>query len=266
MQASTRNLAACAAAVLTLMSAAPSRAERVGAYHIFPTPEYIARTGRAPMVDAATTMEYFGGSVFSKVRVVSVIWGPDVNPVTVAGIPGFSQAIVNSTYVDQMHEYDTFLTGVGGQPGTDQHIQRGTFFGQVQITPKHKSKSLTDADVQAELKYQIKQGVLPKHNVKTLYMVYFPVDVTITLDNLTSCFSSITFAASHEYAEATTDNIPTPGSNPAFPQAWNTSDGFEIADLCGGGGTLTAGAKSYTVTQYFLNSTGRCSTGNYTSP
>ena len=298
MQASTRNLAVCAAAVLTLMSAAaPARAEGVGAYHIFPTPEYIARTGRAPMVDAATTMEYFGGSVFAKARVVSVIWGPDVNPVTVAGIPGFSAAIVNSTYVDQMSQYDTFLTGVGGQPGTDQHIHRGTFFGQVQITPKHKSKNLTDADVQAELKYQIKQGVLPKHNLNTLYMVYFPVSVTITLDNLTSCidfgayhfatndtdmvknnifytvepdchssFSSITFAASHEYAEATTDNIPTPGSNPAFPQAWNTSDGFEIGDLCGGAGTLTAGSNHYNVTQYFLNSTNACSTGNYTSP
>jgi hypothetical protein len=242
-------------------------------------------------------VEYFGGSVFSKVRVVAVIWGPNVNPTTVAGVPGFSQALVNSTYVDQMSQYDTFLTGVGGQPGTDQHITRGTFFGQVQITPKHTSLQLTDLDVQKELRQQIKAGVLPTHNVKTLYMVYFPANVTITLDNLTSCvdfgayhfatndtamvkgnifytvepdchgtFSNITFAASHEFAEATTDNIPTPGSNPAFPQAWNTSDGFEIADLCGGGGTLTAGSKSYTVTQYFLNSTGRCSTGNYTSP
>ncbi|HEX4510546.1 MAG TPA: hypothetical protein VH328_10715, partial [Burkholderiaceae bacterium] len=85
-----------------------------------------------------------------------------------------------------------------------------------------------------------------------------------------SCHQSIqtiTFAASHEFAEATTDNVPTPGSNPAFPQAWNTSDGYEIGDLCGNSGTLT-GPKggSYTVTQVFLNSKAACSSGNYTSP
>jgi hypothetical protein len=61
-------------------------------------------------------------------------------------------------------------------------------------------------------------------------------------------------------------NIPTPGSNPAFPQAWNNASGYEVADLCGGSGQLTKGAKSWTVTQYYVNSLGRCSTGNYTSP
>jgi hypothetical protein len=128
-------------------------------------------------------------------------------------------------------------------------------------------------------------------------MVYFPVTVTITLDGLTSCqdfgayhfathdtslskknifytvepdchssINSITFAASHEFAEATTDNVPTPGSVPDFPQAWNDASGFEIGDLCGGSGTLTAGASHWTVTQYFLNSTAKCSVGSYTSP
>jgi hypothetical protein len=79
-------------------------------------------------------------------------------------------------------------------------------------------------------------------------------------------FSDITFAASHEFAEAVTDNIPTPGTSPAYPQSWNTTGGYEIGDLCGGGALLTKGAATYTVTQVFLNSTGRCSTGNYTSP
>ena len=295
MHAFSSRLAASALAATLLVSVAPARAERVGGYHIFPTPEYIARTGR--VAPDATTMLYFGGSVFSRAKVVSVIWGPDVDPTIVDGIPGFSRALVKSTYTDQMAEYDTFRTGVGGVPGTDQRIHRGSFLGQFQITPKHHTKQLTDELIQQELRFQIKSGVLPKHDVRTLYMVYFPSDVTISLFGLLSCrdfgayhfatndtemtptnifysvepdcnssFASITFAASHEYVEATTDNIPTPGSNPAFPQAWNTSDGFEIADLCGSSGTLSAGAKSYTVTQYFLNSTGQCSTGNYTSP
>jgi hypothetical protein len=81
-----------------------------------------------------------------------------------------------------------------------------------------------------------------------------------------SGISSIEFAASHEFAEATTDNVPTPGSNPDFPQAWNDASGFEIADLCNSSGTLSAAGVNYTVTQYFLNSTGKCSVGNYTSP
>jgi hypothetical protein len=46
----------------------------------------------------------------------------------------------------------------------------------------------------------------------------------------------------------------------------NTIDGYEIGDLCSGGGQLTAGSKKYSVTQYFLNTTGACSTANYTSP
>jgi hypothetical protein len=151
--------------------------------------------------------------------------------------------------------------------------------------------------VQAELAHQISLGTLPPQDLNTLYMVYFPVGVSITLDNLLSCrdfgayhfavsdtkrtrnnlfyavepdcnfsFSNITYIASHEFAEAVTDNIPTPGSSPAFPQAWNDSAGYEIGDKCSGSGTLVAGANSWTVTQVYLNSKNNCSTGNYTSP
>ena len=79
-----------------------------------------------------------------------------------------------------------------------------------------------------------------------------------------SGFDYLTFAASHEFAEATTDNIPTPGSVPDFPQAWNDVHGAEVADLCSGfQGSLTDGVNTYEVTQYYLNSTRACSTGNY---
>jgi hypothetical protein len=129
-------------------------------------------------------------------------------------------------------------------------------------------------------------------------MIYFPHDITINLGGAVSCqsfgayhfasndskiakrsnifysvepecnsgFSFLTFAAAHEYAEATTDNVPTPGSNPDFPQAWNDAQGFEVGDKCGGSGTLTSTAGSWSVTQIYLNSKHGCSTGNYTSP
>jgi hypothetical protein len=304
MASSSRLPAACLRTALLgslLAAAAAAQAASVGGgYHAMLTPGRAAAMGRTPPSEdqlAAGIELYYGGAVFSNVKVVSVIWGPNVNATTVATVPGFSAALVNSTYVDQLSEYDTFLHAVDGRHGTRQHIQRGTYLGQVQITPNNTSHNLADADVQAELRAQIKAGVLPPRDINTLYMVYFPTNVTITLDGLVSCqdfgayhfaaidtalsrknlfysvepdcnsgIANITFAASHEFAEATTDNVPTPGSFPAFPQAWNTSDGFEIGDLCGGSGTLAAGSSRYTVTQVYLNSLGRCTTGNYTSP
>jgi len=290
-------------ALMALMTHAPAveaQTSEAGAYRIFPTADYAARTGRvAPSAEAlqAGSMRYYGGSVLANAKVVSVIWRSDVNAATVAGIPGFTAALVNSTYVDQLSQYDTYLKAVDGRKGTKQHINRGTFVGQVQLTPNNTSNTLTNADVVKEIKQQIAAGVLPPNDLDTLYMIYFPPSVSISLDGIHSCsdfgayhfasndtqmkksnifysvepdcgynFNTITYIAAHEFVEAVTDNIPTPGSNPAFPQAWNTIDGYEIGDLCSGGGQLTAGSKKYSVTQYFLNTTGACSTANYTSP
>ncbi|HEY5048493.1 MAG TPA: hypothetical protein VII49_10790 [Rhizomicrobium sp.] len=268
-----------------------------GAYHLYQTPEQMLRTGRVPPRLGAGSMEYFGGSVFSSVKVVSVIWGPNVNPQTVAGMPGFLTALPNSTYVDQLSIYDTNMKGVNGHKGTHQNIKRGTFISQVQITPKNTNTTLTDKMVQKELDYQIDTGALPMNDPNTLYMIYFPNNITITLQGLVSCqsfgayhyassktvtssnifygvmpdcgytFDDHTIVSSHEYAEATTDNIPTPGTNPAYPQAWNTSDGYEIGDLCEGTqATLTAGKTTYYVQELYLNNLGGCGTANFTSP
>jgi len=269
-----------------------------GAYHIFATPSYEARTGRVPSVGSGE-VEYFGGTVFSTVEAVSVMWGPNVNSTTVKEIPDFTGALVNSTFIDQLAEYSTKgVQSVDGHKSSNQKIKRGKYFGQVQITPKNQSTQLTDKDIQKELAHQISIGKLPAQGRNMLYMVYFPTNITINLDGLISCqdfgayhfattagrpkpttiyyavepdcqdgFDFITFAASHEFAEATTDNIPTPGSNPAYPQAWNSSDGYEIGDLCGNSGTLTDNTRSYTVTQVWLDTPNNtCSTGNYTSP
>ena len=167
------------------------------------------------------------------------------------------------------------------------------------LNPKNKGTVLMDSDIQAELKRQIKKGVLPPQDDNTLYMIYFPSNITILLDGQASCvvfgayhfatidtrrskphnilysvepecnsgFDYLTFAASHEFAEAMTDNIPTPLVNPDYPQAWNDSTGYEIGDKCSTGGTLTSLAGSWSVTQYYLNSLHGCSTtANYTSP
>jgi hypothetical protein len=299
MLASVRTLAVCTAAVAALALAVPAQAYHTkGGYHIMPTARYLAKLKHQGVPPPAGPVNYYGGSVFTAPKVISVMWGSTVNSTIVSTVPGFSAAIVNSTYVDQAAQYSTkHVHAINGHKGTKQTIGRGTYLGQTVITPNNTNTDLTDDDVQAELKLQIQQGNLPKQDLNTLYMVYFPQNVTITLDGLTSCvdfgayhfatndkklakknlfyavepdcgssINSITFAASHEFMEATTDNVPTPGSFPDFPQAWNDANGFEVGDLCSPSGQLTAGSSHWTVTQYFLNSTMKCSTGNYTSP
>jgi hypothetical protein len=282
-------------AATAIALAASANAKPVKSYHIFPMTSFNSEFVQPP----ASDMNYYGGSVFSKVNVVSVMWNKDVLSNTQKMIPLLSAAIVNSTYVDQEGEYSTKgVKAINGHKSTNQVIHRGTYFGQVVLKPHNTSKSLTDADVQKEIEQQIDDGALPPRSVNALYMIYFPSDITINLGGSLSCqsfgayhfatngvklakksnifytvepecnsgFSFLTFAASHEFAEAGTDNIPTPGSNPNFPQAWNDSAGFEVGDKCSGSGTLKASSGSWTVTQYYLNSLHGCSTGNYTSP
>ena len=242
------------------------------------------------------TMLYYGGPVFSTVKVVSVVWGSSVNKTVVADIGGFFTAATNSTWFDNMAQYATDLVGVNGHMGTNQTIGRGTYLEQVVITPHNTATTLTDKAVQKEILFQIKHGKLPVPDANTVYMTYFPPGVTITLDGSKSCssfgayhegfhnktyggvfygvmpdcgysFQFTTIVSAHELAEATTDNFPTPGSNPKYPQAWNTSDGYEIGDLCEGtSGNLVAGKTTYQVQQIFSNTLNACTTGNYTSP
>jgi hypothetical protein len=296
MSVSSRLLAATAmTAALTVAvsaNAGPSKH-----YHIFRPTSF--KDVAAQVLPPANDMNYYGGSVFSSSKVVSVIWNKDVVQNTKDKVPLFTGDLVDSTYVDQMKEYSTKgVQTINGHKGTKQTIHRGTYLGQVQLKPHNTSKTLTDADVQKEIERQISDGVLPPRDPNTLYMIYFPADISINLGGAISCqsfgayhfatndakiakkrnifysvepecnggFGFLTFAASHEFAEATTDNVPTPGSNPDFPQAWNDSAGFEIGDKCGGSGTLTGVGGSWEVTQYYLNSKHACSTGNYTSP
>jgi hypothetical protein len=299
MLSSVRFLSACALAAGVCGPGQAYAAPRGDgtAYHMMLTPAERARLHRAPS-RGASTMLYYGGSVFSSVNAVSVIWGANVNKTTVADIGGFLNAIVNSTYVDQLSEYDTNnIVGVNGRKGTGQTIARGTYFGQVQIAPKNTKTTLTDKDIRKELEYQISIGALPANTLNNLYMIYFPANIIIELDGSRSCqafgayheavsskvtpgnifygvmpdcgggFGDITVVSSHEFAEATTDNIPTPGTHPKYPQAWNTSDGYEIGDLCEGNyATLSAGKTTYSVQEVFDNTTGACGTGNFTSP
>lgn len=264
-----------------------------GHYRLYPT---LPAPKAANSATATPSMQYYGGPVLSHVKLVSVIWGPNVNATTVKRIPGFLGAVAHSDYIGQLSEYGTHLTGVNGHAGTNQSIGTGYFAGQFRIQPANTSRSLNDAEIKQELSAQIAAGKLPKTNANTLYMIYFPASVTISSfgkscvnfsayhiavsgtpgpDNIyygvmPDCsrgFAALTIASGHEIVEAVSDAIPTPGSHPAYPQAWNTKDGYEVADLCEGTRTtLRRGSDSYTVQRVYLNSLKRCSPGPFTSP
>ena len=211
---------------------------------------------------------YYGGPVISNAKVYAIFWGDNVAAETKSGIGAFLTNMLDSVYMDWLSEYNTNLTAVDGRKGTNQKIGRGTFNGAITIKPGHTSSTLTDENIRQELAAQIAAGKLPAADDDSLYMVYFPSSHSIEMEGGRSCqrfcayhqgfktaagasifygvmpacgrgcggasnaFDSQTIVSSHEVIEAITDPFPTPGDKPAYPQAWNTTGGQEISDLC----------------------------------
>jgi uncharacterized repeat protein (TIGR01451 family) len=160
--------------------------------------------GRIPIKNQAAPagahLTYWGGPVISQIHVVAVFWGPNVNAaITGPGaIDQFFSDITNSRYYDLLTEYSTTgLTGAG-VPATssNQSIQRGVFDGKFTIAPASCAAgpcTITDPQIQAELRNQINAGHLPQPvsdaqgNVETFYMIYFPPGISISAGGVGSC-------------------------------------------------------------------------------
>jgi len=243
----------------------------------------------------ATTAEYFGGTVTANPKVYVVWWGDPskINSAVTAatgGIADFFSGVLNSSFMDWMNEYDTAITVPAGShmgmPGTGQHIGRGNYAGALTLT-NIPSGNVTDAQIQTTLDAAIVAGTLPPPDDNTLYAVYFPPGVTISLDGDSSCsgfgayhdaiietqrhntyylvmpdcgapFKNMTSVSTHELIEAVTDNIPTPGSSPNYPQAWNDSGGNEMGDLCNSSSTVTTPLGMFTVQNIWDERTKAC--------
>ncbi len=246
-----------------------------------------------------TGLQYYGGPVISNAKIYAVFWGDNVPAETKTKIGPFFASMVDSVYMDWLKEYATNLNAVDGRAGTNQTIGRGTFGGAITIKPAIQAKDLLDADVQKELEAQIAAGKLPKQTDDSLYMVYFPAGVSIAIEGEKSCssfcayhegfkaaggsifygvmpvcggwgcgggFDSMTAVSSHEAIEAITDPFPTPGSKPAYPQAWNDSQGEEISDLCASeSAKLTAHGVTSSVSGQWKNSIKGCFNGPWQS-
>src|ERR1051325_5117637 len=116
----TKILAAAAAAA-ALMLASGANAGQAKNYHIFPATSFESLKKQPPPPD--TDMGYYGGPVFSNVKVMTVMWNKDVAQHTQDDIPLFTSALVDSTYVDQLKEYNTKgATSANGHKSTNQTI------------------------------------------------------------------------------------------------------------------------------------------------
>lgn len=240
----------------------------------------------------AQVLPYWGGRVISNVEIVEISWTGNVSQNYLQQLSGFYTAIVNSPFMDWMSEYDTInRKGVDGQPGSNQHIGRGTFVGIFTIQPGNGSTLLNTQQVAAELSAQITSGKLPMPstdaagNVNTLYMIDFPAGYDIDLFGYHACqqygafhftmmfngksvpygvhpdcgyqFQEATIVHSHELAEAISDmevGLADPNGPAQRPMAWQSNNG-EDGDLCQGTQGQVAG---YTVQGIWSNFANGC--------
>jgi hypothetical protein len=222
---------------------------------------------------------YYGGPVVSNPQVIAVYWGPNVDSQIVSTIPSFYQDVLSSFYEDGLYEYSTLgVTGHTGHAGSNQAIGRGTFVTGTTITPSNTNTTVTQDDIANELSSQITNGHLqaPQFdatgNASTIYMVYFPSGITISLFGSNSCqifcafhygfqyngvlvpfgvfpellsgpcvggcgsdptqFNNLTSVSSHELIEAITDTDVSAAINIDFPLAWYDQSNGELGDIC----------------------------------
>ncbi len=278
---------------LLLFSTRSALAAPYGEYRVTPRrhENFTALGGKSGKV-----LRYYGGPVISHVKVFIVFWSSEVGTELQVKLAPFYRSILDSGYMDVLAQYKTDVSAMDGRNGTGQTIGRGRLIGQKIIAPQNQSTTLTDRMIQKELSAQIAAGVLPAPDADTLYMVYFPQGILIkgpggsgmscqTFDAyhdgfktsqggavfygvMPDCgldFAGATEVSSHETIEAVTDPFPTPGNNPAYPQAWNSIRGDEVADLCQEQSpSYVSGSVTSVVARPWDNSIGACAKGPWT--
>ena len=140
---------------------------------------------------SAKTLSYYGGPVVKNIKVIQVLYGSGTYQSFVQGTGSGTMAAFYGGVVGS--PYFTWLNGDygSGSGKTTQVIGNGAFAGQVTITPtaSRNGSTITDAQVQAELKAQISAGHLAAPNANTYYAVYFPKGKKISQGGSSSCVS-----------------------------------------------------------------------------
>src|SRR5258706_1643739 len=222
---------------------------------------------------SAAKLTYRGGPLLQATRVFVFFWGTaweGPQAALVQQINQFFDFILTSPLPDQLGE-----SSVTGKP-----IGHGSRTGSV-ILSTDPPANIADSDVQALIQQEIaNDSVVPQPTANTLYFVYLPPGVTISLDGGTSCGNfcgyhnavngrifyavmpypdcsgctgalsatdALTSTGSHELCEAITDPIPG--------QGWYDDQNGEIGDICA---WKTKNLGTFTVQLEWSNNAGQC--------
>jgi hypothetical protein len=223
---------------------------------------------------ARPRLTYRGGPLLPAVQVFNFFWGVtwEQGPLAtlVQQINQFSDFVVTSPLIDQLAEY--------GVPGTK--IGPGSRTGAIILSTDPPPK-IADADIQTLIQQELtSDAAVPQPGPSSLYFVFLPPGVTVTLDGAASCsnfcgyhsdingtifyavmpypdctgclgglplLDALTSTTSHELCEAITDPIPG--------QGWYDDQNGEIGDICA---WKTKRLGSYAVQLEWSNSAGRC--------
>lgn len=218
-------------------------------------------------------LTYRNGPLISAVEVTTIFWGPwwnqATNTATATKLNTFFDYILTSSLMDQLAEY-----GVTGKP-----IGHGSRVATLTVAQAPAS-SVDDSAIQSMLNAQLKAGAVPAAGKNSLYFIYLPSGVPVTMSGQSSCqafcgyhdvigtttfyavepypdcqgclggsnaFDAMTITSSHELCESVTDPIPGEG--------WYDDTNGEIGDICAWQ-TKTIGA--YTVQLEWSNAANAC--------
>ena len=228
----------------------------------------------APAPTAAPSLTYRGGPLLAAVQIFTFFWGDGWQDQPQAGlmsqINAFFDFVVTSPLIDQLAEY-----GVAGST-----IGHGANLG---ATPAAGAlgASVDDSAIQQFIQQEISsKSAVPQPTPNSLYFVFAPPGVAVTLDGSSSCSTfcgyhndiggqifyavmpypdctgctgtlnvvdALTSTTSHELCEAITDPIPG--------QGWYDDSNGEIGDICA---WQTKQLGGYTVQLEWSNHAGRC--------
>jgi hypothetical protein len=222
---------------------------------------------------ARAQLTYRGGPLLQAVQVFNFFWGTaweSQQAALVQSINQFFDYVLTSALLDQLAEYSVAGITIG----------HGSRTGAVILSTDPPS-SITDADVQALIQQEIANDpAVSKPTPNSLYFVYLPPGVSISLGSGTSCSNfcgyhsdingqifyavmpypdcggcagagsvadALTSTSSHELCEAITDPIPG--------QGWYDDHNGEIGDICA---WQTKKVGTFTVQLEWSNKAGKC--------
>jgi len=218
-------------------------------------------------------LTYRGGPLLPAAQVFIFFWGTAWEGAQAAFVQQLNQFfdfVLTSALLDQLGEYSV----------TGMTIGQGSRVGSVILSTDPPS-DIADADIQQLIQQEISNdSAVPQPTSNSLYFVYLPPGVTISLDGAASCsnfcgyhsdvngnifyavmpfpdcsgctgaltaMDALTSTSSHELCEAITD--PVPG------QGWYDDQNGEIGDICA---WQTKSLGTYTVQLEWSNNAGQC--------